>query len=170
MRYFLPLLLLIIIIAGCSKKDTTVRTNFLELTVEGKKLTFDIKDTAVLDTVYPASYWEFTANDNRSPYSILRWVLESDSKWVNGIYEYTGRYNPGRSINYIYLNTYVSGLYEAYYLDNRNLNTFTLKIDQSDNWRLHGTFSGTMSSSSGAPSGTSIKITNGEFEMPYRFH
>src|SRR6185295_8734816 len=97
MRHFLFLLLLITIIAGCSKKNTTGRTNFLELTVEGKKLSFDIKDTMVLDTVYPNSFWQFTAYDNRSPYSILHWVLLSGSKWVNGNYESPGEYFPGRS-------------------------------------------------------------------------
>lgn len=170
MRYLLPLLLLVIIIAGCSKKDTPGRTNFLELKVDGKKLSFDIKDTAVLDTVYPANYWEFTAKDNRSPYSILHWVLESDSKWVNGVYEYAGINVPGRSIFDLYLTTYVNGPYESYYPIKQNLNYFTIKIDQSDNGRIHGTFSGTMSCISCAASGSTFKITNGEFEMPYRFH
>jgi hypothetical protein len=168
MRYFL--LLLVIIIAGCKKKDTPVRTNFLELTVEGKQLSFDIKDTAVLDTVYPASYWEFTAKDNRSPYSNLQWVLLSDSKWVNGEYEFPYQYPPARNISYMDLSTYVNGPYESYYLNHQNLNYFTITIDRSDNGRLHGTFSGTMSNSSGATYPTIVKITNGEFEMPYRFH
>lgn len=170
MRYFLPLLLILIIIADCKKKDSPVHTNFLELKVDGKQLSFEIKDTAVLDTVYPANYWEFTAKDNRSPYSIMHWVLESDSKWVNGVYEYAGINVPGRSIFSLYLTTYVNGPYESYYPNNQNLNYFTIKIDQSDNGRLHGTFSGSMTNSSGATSGTIVKITNGEFEMPYRFH
>jgi hypothetical protein len=169
MRYLLPLLLILIIIAGCKKK-ALLRTNFLELKVDGKQLFFDIKDTAVLDTVYPATYWEFTANDNRSPYSNLRWVLLSDSKWVNGVYEYAGINIAGRSIFYIYLTTYVSGPYDAYYVNKQNLNYFTIKIDQSDNGRLHGTFSGTMTNSSGVTPGLIVKVTDGEFEMPYRFH
>lgn len=170
MRYFLALLLLVMMIAGCSKKAVTERTNFLELTVEGKKLSFDIKDTAVLDTVYPANYWEFTVNDNRSPYSTLRWVLESGSKWVNGIYAYPGEYYPGRSINYMYLSTYVNGPYEGYYMSDRNLNAITITIDRSDNGRIHGTFSGTMSCYTCADTGTFGTITRGEFEMAYRFH
>jgi len=170
MRYFLPLLLILIIIAACKKKDTPMRTNFLELTVESKKLTFDIKDTAVLDTIYPASYWELYIHDNRSPYSILRWVLDSGSKWVNGNYGYPGESYPGRSINYMDLSTYVNGPNEGYYMNSRSLNSITITIDRSDNGRIHGTFSGSMSCSTCAASGTTVKITNGEFEMPYRFH
>lgn len=170
MRYFLLILLLVTIIAGCSKKDSPVRTNFLELTLDDKKLTFNIKDTVVLDTVYPANYWELYIQDNRSPYSILEWVIESDSKWVNGVYEYAGINVPGRSIFHISLTTYINGLYESYYVNKHNLNTFTITIDQSDNGRLHGTFSGSMTNSSGGVSGNIVQVTNGEFEMPYRFH
>lgn len=170
MRYFLSILLLVTIITGCSKKDSPVRTNFLELTVEGKKLSFDIKDTVVLDTAYPASFWNFSVDDNRSPHSNLEWVLLSDSKWVNGVYEYAGINVPGRSIFHIFLTTYVNGPYESYYVNKYDLNTFTITIDQSDNGRLHGTFSGNMTNSSGGISGNIFQVTNGEFEMPYRFH
>ncbi|HEY6505674.1 MAG TPA: hypothetical protein VIZ28_16980 [Chitinophagaceae bacterium] len=169
MRYFLFLLLLITIIAGCSKKGIE-RTNFLELTVDGKKLSFDIKDTAVLDTVYPASFWHFTVYDNRSPYSILNWVLLSGSKWVNGNYEFPGEYFPGRSISYMDLTTYVNGPYEGYSLVNLYLNPFKITIDGSDNGRIHGTFSGTVTCNTCATPGTLVKITEGEFEMPYRFN
>lgn len=59
--------------------------------------------------------------------------MESGSKWVNGIYEYPGKYYPERSINYMYLSSYINGPYQAYYLDYRNLNAFTITIDKSDN-------------------------------------
>jgi hypothetical protein len=170
MRYFLSLLLLITIITGCSKKSTTERTNFLELTVGGKKLSFNIKDTAVLDTVYPNSFWHFTVNDNGSPYSTLEWVLLSGSKWVNGNYEFPGEYFPGRSISYMYVTTYVNGPREGYSLPNLNLNPFNITIDWSDNGRIHGTFSGTVTCYTCATPGTLVKITNGEFEMPYSFN
>lgn len=169
MRYLSLLLLLTAIITGCKKKTTAERANFLELTVGGKKLSFDIKDTAVLDTVYPSNYWELDIHDNRSPYSNLRWVLESGSKWVNGDYGYPGEYYPGRSINYIQLTTYVNGPFASYYLKNVYVNPFSLTIDRSDNGRIHGIFSGKMSCSS-CPPDSVVKITNGEFEMPYRFN
>ena len=165
-RYFLSLLLLITIIEGCSKNKTTERTNFLEFTVGGKKIEFSIKDTVLLDTA-SQTFWNFSINDNTSARSSLVWVLYSTSKWVNGDYEYPGGYQ--RSINYMNLSTYVNGPMESYYLANLYHNPFKITIDQSENGRLHGTFSGTMTCSSCATPGAFVKITSGEFEMAYSF-
>ena len=167
MRYLLSLLLLITIIAGCSKNNTTERTNFVEFTVGGKKIEFNIKDTVLLDTVPSHTFWHFSIYNNVSARSYLEWVLLSTSKWVNGDYEYPGGYQ--RTINYMNLSTSVTGPMESYYLANLYHNPFKITIDRSENGRIHGTFSGTMTCSSCATPGDFVKITNGEFEMPYSF-
>ena len=123
----------------------------------------------MLDTVYPGPYWELDIYDNLLPYSNLRWVLLSGSKWVNGNYGYPGEFFPGRSLSYIHLSTYANGPLAGYYLQNEYVNPFSITIDRSDNGRIHGTFSGKMSCVS-CPPDSVVKITNGEFEMPYRFN
>ncbi len=168
MRY-ITLLLLVVLITGCKKKKEPVRTDFFELMVQGKKLSFNVKDTALLDTVPGTSFWQLDIDDNLSPqHSNFRWTLLSRSKWVNGVYEYPGSFAE-RSIFYLDLNTYVNGPSAYYYLTNGNLNAFKITIDRSDNGRLHGTFSGNITCSSCSPTGNIVPITNGEFEMPYRF-
>ena len=163
------LLLLTALITGCKKKSDPERTNFFEFTIEGKKLSFNVKDTVLLDTVPGNSFWQLDIDDNLSPqHSNFRWTLLSRSKWVNGTYEYPGTFAE-RSVFDLQLSTYVNGPWQYYYLTNGNLNVFKITIDRSDNGRLHGIFSGNITCPGCSATGTIVPMSNGEFEMPYRF-
>lgn len=163
MRYCASLLVLLMIIISCSKKKTE-RTNFVELTVGGEKFVFDS-----LEAVFDTSTQGITCNFrvyNRASNSNMIWETLSGSKWINGIYEYPGEQFPGRSVVYLHLQTYINRVPGTYTLQN---NPLTLTIDQSENGRMHGTFSGKITCYTCTPYGAVVRITNGEFEMPYSY-
>jgi hypothetical protein len=163
MRYCASLLLLLAIIIGCSK-DKKERTNFAELTVRGDKFVFDSLE-AIFDTSYQDVFSCNFVLADRASNSYMMWKTMSGTKWINGIYEYPGEYLPGKSIVLLHLQTYIDRVPGTYVLQN---NAFTLTIDQSDNGRMHGTFSGKMICYTCTPYGTEEKV-NGEFEMPYSY-
>ena len=166
MRCCVFLLLLLTIIAGCSKKNTP-RTNFAELTIGGDKFVFDS-----LEAVFDTSAYGFTCNFriyNRTSHSYMDWEIQSGSKWINGIYECPGQYYPGRSVVFLNLQTYINWIPGTYYLQAQPNTTFTLTIDQSENGRMHGTFSGKLVCYTCNPYGAEVRLSNGEFEMPYTY-
>ena len=163
MRFWTPLLAGLIFFPGCSE-DKIPRTNFAELTVKGHKFVFDS-----MAAVYDSSYQQFAGEFilyNRSSNSEMNLETVSYTKWINGIYEYPGQSYPGKSVNYFALRTYINWVPGQYSLVN---NTFKLKIDQSDNGRLHGTFSGKLFCYTCVPYGDTVDLENGEFEMPYSY-
>ncbi len=163
MRYCASLLLLLTIIISCSKKNT-VRTNFAELTIGGNKFVFDSLQ-AVFDTSTQEINCNFLVFD-RASNSHMDWETSSGSKWINGVYEYPGQPFPARSVVYLGLQTYIGQLPGSYTLAG---NSLTLTIDQSDNGRMHGTFSGKVICYTCIPYGTVVDISRGEFEMPYSY-
>jgi len=163
MRCCGSLLLLLTIIMGCSKKNIT-RTNFAELTLGSQKFVFDSLE-AVFDTSSQGIICNFEIYD-RASNSYMEWETLSGSKWINGTYEYPGAQFPGRSVVYGHLQTYVNRVPGTYSLQN---NSFTLIIDQSENGRMHGTFSGKLLCYTCTPYGDEVRLTNGEFEMPYSY-
>lgn len=163
MRCAAFLLLLLTIIAGCSKKNS-VRTNFAELTLGGQKFIFDS-----LEAVFDTSTQGITCNVrvyDRASHSNMIWETLSGSKWINGVYEYPGALFPGRSVVFLHVQTYINRVPGTYTLQN---NSLTLTIDQSENGRLHGKFSGKISCYTCIPYGAVVPITDGEFEMPYGY-
>ena len=162
MRCYGSLLLLLTITIGCSKKHTE-RTNFAELTLGSKKFVFDSVE-AVFDTSTQGITCNFLLYD-RVSHSNMMWETLSGSKWINGTYKYPGDQFPGRSVVYLYLQTYINRVPGTYSLQN----SLTLTIDQSENRRIHGTFSGKLICYTCTPYGDEVSITNGEFEMPYSY-
>ena len=164
MRRCASLLLLLTLIISCSKKNSP-RTNFAQLTVGGQKFEFDS-----LEAVFDTAAWGMTCNFgiyNRTSNSWMTWETTSGSKWINGIYEYPGQlYPPGRSVVFLQLQTYLNWVPGTYTLQNTS---FTLTIDQSENGRMHGTFSGKLFCYTCNPYGAEVRLTDGEFEMPYRY-
>jgi len=163
MRYYASLLLLLTIVISCSKKNTG-RTNFAELTLGGEKFVFDSLE-AIFDTSAQATTCNFRVY-KRASNSYMMWETLSGSKWINGIYKYPGEPVPGRSVVYLHVQTYVDRVPGSYSLEN---NPLTLTIDQSENGRIHGTFSGKITCYTCTPYGDEKSITNGEFEMPYSY-
>ncbi|MDP4216191.1 MAG: hypothetical protein Q8927_08315 [Bacteroidota bacterium] len=151
------------IIIGCSKKNAA-RTNFAELTVDGKKVVFDSLE-AVFDTSAQAIDCNFQVY-KRGTGTHMEWETESGSRWINGIYNYPGESLPGRSIVYLHIQNYINNVPGSYTLVN---NSLTMTIDQSTNGRLHGTFSGKITCYTCNPYGAEVDISNGEFEMPYSY-
>lgn len=163
MRYCASLLLLFTMIVSCSKKNNE-RINFAEIAVDGKTFAFDSLK-AVVDTSSQANQANFTVYD-RATNSYLTWeTLSGATKWINGIYEFPGQLYPGRSVVFMHLQTYVNRVPGSYSVQNNGL---TMTIDQSENGRIHGTFSGKMKCFTCTPYGIEVSI-NGEFEMPYTF-
>ena len=163
MRCCAFLLLLLTIFTACSK-DKTSRTNFVELTIDGQKFTFDNLE-AVFDTSTEQITCNFRFFDNASNSNMILETIRF-SKWINGIYEYPGEPFPGRSIVLLHLQTYRNRFPGTYSLQN---NSFTLTIDQSENGRMHGKFSGKLICYTCNPYGDIVPLTNGEFELPYSY-
>ena len=162
MRYCAILVMLLTVIFSCSKKNTP-RTNFAELTVAGDRFVFDS-----LEAVFDTSTQEINCNlllFDRASNSNMILETSSGSRWINGDYEYPDGQFPGRGIVYMDLQTYIDRFPGTYVLMN---NYFTLTIDQSENGRMHGTFSGKITCISCTPY-AEAKITKGEFEMPYSY-
>ena len=67
---------------------------------------------------------------------------------------------------YLHLQTYIDRVPGTYTLDG---NSLTLTIDQSENGRMHGTFSGKVICYTCTPYGMVVNISRGEFEMPYSY-
>lgn len=166
MRGCVFLLLLLTVIIGCSKKNT-VRTNFAELTIGGDKFVFDSLE-AIFDTSVYGVRCNF-AIYNRATHSSMTWETSSGSEWINGIYEYPGQYYPGRSVVFLDLRTYINWVPATYSLQVLQNTSFTLTIDQSENGRMHGTFSGYLICHSCTPYGAEVRLSSGEFEMPYSY-
>jgi hypothetical protein len=162
MRCIASFLLLLTIVASCSKKDPP-RTNFSEVTVNGQKFSFDSRE-AVFDTSTQGITCEFRF-DERASNSNMIWETLTASKWIVGTYEYPGELFPGRSLVYFHLHTYVNRVPGTYVPKN---NALALIIDQSENGRMHGTLSGKMICYTCTPYGIEVPI-NGEFEMPYSY-
>jgi len=168
MRLCASLMLLFTITISCSRKNTP-RTNFAQLTIGGQKFEFDS-----LKAVFDTSAWGMTGNFgiyNRASHSWMVWETTSSSRWINGIYEYPGHlYPPARSVEFLQLQTYLNWVPGTYALQYTTLNTiFTITIDQSENGRMHGTFSGKIFCYTCNPYGDEIHLTDGEFEMPYTY-
>jgi hypothetical protein len=163
MRNCASLLLLLTIIISCSKKNT-VRTHFAELTLGGDKFVFDSLG-AVFDTSTQEINCNFLVFDRASNSSMI-WETSSGSKWINGTYEYPGEPFPARSVVYLHLQTYIDQVPGTYTLAG---NSLILTIDQSENGRMHGTFSGKVICYTCTPYGTVVNISKGEFEMPYSY-
>ncbi len=163
MRCFTSLLLLITIISGCSKPKTE-KTNFAEITVDGKKFVFN-KLEAIFDTSsqYIACNFQF---DDTASNSNMIWEILTGTKRIIGTYIYPGELFPGRSVVLLHLQTYINRIPGTYSPKN---NSFTVIIDRSENGRIHGTLSGTMICYTCIPYGAEVPITNGEFEMPYGY-
>lgn len=162
MRCCAFLLLLLTFIVSCSKKNT-VRTNFAEITLGDQKFVFDS-----LEAVFDTSTQGITCNVrvyDRATRSNMAWETLSDSKWINGVYEYPGPSFPGRSVLFLHIQTYIDRIPNTYTLLN---NSLTLTIDQSENRRIHGTISGKITCYTCTPN-VEVRITNGEFEMPYSY-
>ncbi len=162
MRCCVSIILILTLILSCSK-DKPPRTNFAELTIGGQKFTFNRLE-AVFDTSTQGITCNFQIDDTASN-SYMAWETLSFSKWINGIYEYPGEPFPGRSVVYLHLQTYINRVPGTYAVQN---NSFTLTIDQSENGRIHGTFSGELFCYTCTPYGSDAEI-NGEFEMPYSY-
>ena len=162
MRCCVFLLIVLTIVASCSKKNT-VRTNFAELTLGGQKFVFDS-----LEAVFDTSTQGITCNVrvyDRVSHSNMAWETLSGSRWINGIYGYPGASFPGRSMLFLHIQTYINFFPNTYTLLN---NSLTLTIDQSENRRIHGTISGKITCYTCNPT-VEVSITNGEFEMPYSY-
>ena len=162
MRYYISLVLMLTVIVCCSKKNTE-RTNFAEITVADEKFVFDSLKV-VFDTSFQPVSCEFRFSDPASN-SYVMWKTLSYSKWINGVYKYPGDRYTGRSVSYLYLQTYVNRIPNTYTLQN---NSLTLTIDKSENGRMHGTFSGKVFCYTSNPYGAIVNIT-GEFELPYTY-
>ena len=162
MRCCAFLLLLLTIVASCSKKDTA-RTNFAEITLGSQKFVFDSLE-AVFDTSTQYITCNFLVYD-RTSHSNMAWETLSGSRWINGIYGYPGASFPGRSMLFLNIQTYINFFPNTYTLLN---NSLTLTIDQSENRRIHGTISGKITCYTCNPT-VEVSITNGEFEMPYSY-
>lgn len=163
MRSCASVLLLLTVIFGCSKKNTA-RVNFAELTVGDHKFVFNH-----LEAIFDTSTDVFACNvrlDDTVSNSSMNWETLAGTKWINGDYGYPGQQIPGRSIVFMHVQTYIDHFPGTYNLQN---NYFTLTIDQSENGRMHGTFSGKMTCLTCVPYGEEVGITNGEFEMPYSY-
>jgi hypothetical protein len=157
------LLLLSTIVISCSKKDTG-RTHFAELTLGDKRFVFDSLE-AVFDTSTQYVTCQFQLYD-RASHSYMEWhTLSGLKKWINGTYEFPGEQFPGRSVTYLHLQTYIDRVPGTYVQKN---NSFKLTIDQSENRRMHGKFSGVLICYTCTPYGDEVSIT-GEFEMPYSY-
>ena len=163
MRCAASLILLLTIIIGCSKEKPP-RTNFAELTIDGKKFVFDQLD-AYCDTSADGITCNFQVTDQASN-STVTWEITSGERRINASYKYPGELFPGRSLVFLHLQTYIDRVPGTYNLQN---NSFKVLIDESENGRMHGTFSGTLICYTCIPYGTEVRITNGEFEMPYSY-
>lgn len=163
MRCCASLLILLTIMMSCSKEKPE-RKNFAELTLGGQKFIFDSME-AVFDTSTQAITCNFQLYE-RASNTYMMWETLSGSKWINGTYEYPGQQFPGRSVVFLHLQTYIDRVPGTYTLQN---NAFTLIIDQSENGRIHGTFSGKLFCFTCTPYGAEVRLSNGEFEMPYSY-
>lgn len=163
MRYCVSFLLSLTMIIGCSKQNTG-KTNFAGLTLGDEKFVFDSLE-AIIDTSAQAFTCNFRVYD-RASNSNMDWEILSGSKWINGIYEYPGELFPGRSLVHLHVQTYIKRVPGTYTLLN---NSLTMTIDQSESGRIHGTFSGKITCYTCTPYGAEVRITNGEFEMPYSY-
>ncbi|MEO5594651.1 MAG: hypothetical protein ABIR15_06660 [Chitinophagaceae bacterium] len=150
-------------IVSCSKQPAE-RTNFAELTLGGEKFVFDS-----LEAIFDTSTQGITCNVrvyDRASHSNMMWETMSGSKWINGVYEYPGDLLPGRSVVFLHVQTYKNRIPGTYTLQN---NSLTLTIDQSENRRLHGRFSGKITCYTCTPHSAEVSITNGELEMLYSY-
>ncbi|MES2647637.1 MAG: hypothetical protein V4717_12220 [Bacteroidota bacterium] len=163
MRCCVFLLILLSFFTACSK-NKPIRTNFAELTVNGQKFTFDNLE-AVFDTSTEQITCNFRFFDNVSNSNMI-WETITFSKWINGIYEYPGEQFPGRSIVFLHLQTYLNRFPGSYSLQNTS---FKLIIDQSENGRMHGKFSGKLVCYTCNTYGDIVPVTDGEFELPYSY-
>jgi hypothetical protein len=163
MRYCLYILLLLTVIISCSKTNNA-RTNFAELTVGTDKFVFDSL-VAVFDTTTQEINCNLLIFD-RATNSNMVLETSSGSRWINGAYTYPAVQFPGRSIVFMHLQTYIDRVPGTYNLQD---NDFTLTIDQSENGRMHGTFSGKVICYTCTPYGKTVDITKGEFEMAYSY-
>ena len=102
---------------------------------------------------------------DRASHSHMSWETSSFSKWITGIYKYPGDPYFGRSVVYLGLQSYVNWVPGSYGIQN----SFTRNIDESENGRMHGTFSGYVTCYTCTPYGAEVPITSGEFEMPYSY-
>ena len=164
MRYSILFLSVFGVLLSCSP-DKPARTNFAEITVNGQRFVFDS-----LEALYDSSYQQFTGKfrlNERSSNSEMKLETWSFTKWINGVYEYPGRQYLAKEVTYFSLQTYLNRVPGSYSLIE---NTFKLTIDQSENGRLHGTFSGKLICYTCVPYGDTVELENGEFEMPYRYN
>jgi hypothetical protein len=151
-------------IISCSKKNT-VRTHFAELTLGSDTFVFDSLG-AVVDTSAQEFSCTFLIFD-RASNSYMNWEIVSGSKWINGVYEYPGEPIPARSVVYLHVQTYIDRVPGTYTLLDGN--SLSMTIDQSENGRMHGTFSGKITCYTCTPYGKVVNISKGEFEMPYSY-
>jgi hypothetical protein len=171
MRCFAYLILLVTIFLSCSKKKEPPRTNFAELTLDGRKFSFNVLE-AIYDTSSQGSdqgvygNYRFYSSTSSTTGSSLDFEIASTSKWLNATYEFPGELFPGKSIVFLHLQTYIDRVPGTYSLQN---NTFTITIDSFENGRIHGTFSGKLFCYTSIPYGLIAKVTNGEFELPYSY-
>lgn len=154
------LALMLTLIISCSKEPEVERTNFAEITVDGKKFTFD-KFEAIVAKGDGYVGIEFTFNNTTSN-SHLSFYLESFSKLVN-TYRYGDRY-PTPYISWMHLQTYINKFPETYELIQWGQ---TVIIDKDKEGRIHGTLSGKITCYTCVPN--KLVDISGEFELAYSF-
>lgn len=164
MRRYVSHVLLLTLIISCSKKNDVERTNFAELTIDGRKFTFD-KLEAIIDTSTPGIRCYIRFEDGASNSSLLFKTITGLGRIVDS-YQLPGELFPGPSLEYLHLQTYVNRVPGTYLVLN---NSLTVIIDKAVNGRMHGSLSGKASCLTCTPYGAEVSITNGEFEVPYSY-
>lgn len=163
MRFITALVPVLLIIHGCSDDPEVERTNFAEVTVDGKKFAFNSLEATVKEgditkgEVYISS--EFTFTDTESN-SYLTFTTVADNRLVNK-YK-TGEFYPIPTVSMLHLQTYINKVPSTYVV---NVYLVTVTIDKDKDNRMHGSLYGKLECIT--CSGNEIVEVSGEFEVPY---
>ena len=156
MRHFSVLVLVLACILGCSDDPEVKRTDFAEVTVEGKKFTFSRLEATVNDN--GSISCEVMFEDPKTN-SYLNFLTTSHDRLWN---EYkSGGFTP--KIEWLHLQSYDNRVPGTYSL---SVYLMTVKIDKDKDGRIHGSLSGKLECSTCLP-GDEIVWVTGEFELPY---
>lgn len=168
MRFFSILVPMLIVIYGCSDDPEVEveRTDFAEVTVDGKKFSFNRLEAKVIKgDVSQGDLWvacELNFADTTTN-SYLSFYTEATYQIVNKYI--AGDLFPTPTVHWLNLQTYFNrmpGTYtmRAFYM--------TVTIDKDKDSRMHGVLSGKVECLTCPPDSELVSIS-GEFEVPYTY-
>ncbi|MCB0649500.1 MAG: hypothetical protein KDC49_22680 [Saprospiraceae bacterium] len=161
LRYPYVLALLLTLIISCSKEPVQERTNFAEITVDGKEFSFDKLEARVshVDINYGT---EITFAQTASN-TYLSFYLNSIHS-LKKTYRH-GMLYPNPLISWMNLQSYINNYPETYSANHGEWHRLSVEIDKDNESRIHGFITGKITCSTCNPK-KQVDIS-GEFELQY---